>query len=322
MDKERAATAGLILPALIALGMSANTSYRYVGGHLGITDIIERSGLTGVGELAVVALVLHAWATRTKASLLFSYGLIALQAIPAFSVSGGGGGIMRVALGPILAGVLLHFLLSLDALHEAKPDGFLKRVWVEIRDRIVSRLGLGTRGADSAAIARSRATDRAVRLADELSRVTSDRKASRLSVRLSKAVDAAQHGLSGSEAVTAEAQFVERLKRRKSVAGLAAIDGDHEWGLPPEHDEPALIFSVTGSAANSHWEPPLSALPVSSAIRLVVSHQPDMSHADVVQVLLENGVETNAAYVSSIRSKDKAKQAAPADLSPYRSASF
>ncbi|MBD0739868.1 hypothetical protein [Streptomyces sp. CBMA29] len=322
MSKERAATAGLALPALIALGMSANTSYRYVGEHLGITVVTERGLLTGVAELAVVALVLHAWATKTKASLLFSYGLIALQAIPAFSVSGGGGGVMRVALGPVLAGVLLHFLLSLDALHAPKPDGFLNRVWAEIRDRIVSRLGLGARGADSAAIARSRATDKAVRLADELSRVTADRKAARLSVRLSKAVDAAQHGLEGAEAAKAEVRFVERLKRRKSVAGLAAIDGDHEWGVVPEGGEPALIFSVSGSAANSHWDPPLSSLPVSSAIRLVVSHQADMSHADVVQVLLENGVETNAAYVSSIRSKDKAKQAAPADLSPFRSASF
>ncbi|MCZ4119007.1 hypothetical protein [Streptomyces sp. H39-S7] len=320
MSKERVATAGLVLPALIALAMSANTSYRYVGGHLGITDTTERGVLTGVAELAVVALVLHAWATRTKASLLFSYGLVALQAIPAFSVSGGGGGIMRVALGPGLAGVLLHFLLSLDALHETKADGLLKRAWVEIRERMVSRLGLGTRGADSAAIARNRATDRAVRLADELSRVTSNRKAARLSLRLSKAVDAAQHGLEGPEAVKAEAHLVERLKRRKSVAGLASIDGDHEWGVLP--DGPAPMFPVPDSAADSYWEPPLSALPVSSAIRLVISRQPEMSHAEVVQVLMQNGVETHAAYVSSIRSKDKAKQAAPVDLTPYRSASF
>ena len=46
-----------------------------------------------------------------------------------------------------------------------QSNGLLASIGREIRERLTARLGIGRRGADSAEIARSRAADRAVRLA-------------------------------------------------------------------------------------------------------------------------------------------------------------
>jgi hypothetical protein len=227
VDKARArlVTAALAIPAAMALGLSASTSYRFAADKLYITNLNERFWLCATVETAIIALTLHAWGARSKASAWLAYGLVAVQSIPAFEVSGGAGGLFRIAAGPVLLAVLLHKLLGLEGRFSgAVSTGLLAAAGREIRERLTASLGIGRRGADSAAIARSRAADRAVALAS--ARRLNPRSAARLAV----AIDAARHGLDEVDADAAEAaSIVARVVRRRSVAELHSLDARHVW---------------------------------------------------------------------------------------------
>ncbi|MFF4963248.1 hypothetical protein ACFY2Z_41010 [Streptomyces sp. NPDC001222] len=231
INRTRAATAGLLAPASLALGMSADTSYRFLGAALAITDHTERALLCGVAEAAIVALTIYAWATRTKGPAYLAYAAVLVQSIPAFRVSGATGGPIRVILGPVLLAVMLHLLLGLELrMSGGQSDGIIGAALRELRERVTAFLGIGRRGADSAAIARSRAADRAVDLADLVAAATEGtRKHSRRAAKLAAAIDAARHGLDPAEADAAEAAIVARVVRRKSVTGLATIGVRHDW---------------------------------------------------------------------------------------------
>lgn len=230
-NRTQTATAGLLVPATLALSMSADTSYRFMATALQISAQTERLVLCGVAEAAIVALTVYAWATRTKGPAYLAYAAVLVQAIPAFQVSGSVGGPVRVVLGPVLLAVLLHLLLGLELrMSGAKPTGLLASVLRELRERLTAFLGIGRRGADSAAIARSRAADRAVDLADRVEAAKpGTRKHTRLAARLAVQIDAARHGLSPDDADAAERAIVARVVRRKSVTALARIPSRHDW---------------------------------------------------------------------------------------------
>lgn len=233
MSRTQAATWGLLVPAAMAMAMSADTSYRFLETALQIINHTERVVLCGVAEAAIVALTVYAWATRTKGPAYLAYAVVLVQAIPAFTVSGGVGGPVRVAFGPVLLAVLLHLLLGLELRMSGEAsNGLLATALRELRERLVAFLGIGRRGADSAAIARSRAADRAVDLADRLEAAKpGSRKHTRLTARLAAEIDAARHGLSPADATDAEAAIVARVVRRKSVKSLATIKSRHDWTL-------------------------------------------------------------------------------------------
>jgi hypothetical protein len=233
MSRQTAATAGLLVPAALAMAMSADTSYRFLETALQITHPAERAVLCGVAEAAIVALTVYAWATRTKGPAYLAYAAVLVQAIPAFEVSGGVGGPVRVILGPVLLAVLLHLLLGLELrMSGGKPDSLVRAALRELRERLTAFLGIGRRGADSAAIARSRAADRAVDLADRVEAARDgSRRHSRLKAKLAAQIDAARHGLTPAEAVKAEADIVARVVRRKSVTSLAGIQARHDWAV-------------------------------------------------------------------------------------------
>jgi hypothetical protein len=233
MSRTTAATLGLLVPAALALAMSADTSYRFLETALQISDQTERAVLCGVAEAAIIALTVYAWATRTKGPAYLAYAAVLVQAIPAFQVSGSVGGPVRVVLGPVLLAVLLHLLLGLELrMSGEKSNGLLASALRELRERLTAFLGIGRRGADSAAIARSRAADRAVDLADEVAAVKAGTiRHRRRTAKLATAIDAARHGLSSDEAARAEADIVARIVRRKSVTDLAGIDARHDWAL-------------------------------------------------------------------------------------------
>lgn len=262
VNRTRAATFGLLVPAALALGMSADTSYRYLGQVLQITGRAERGALCGVAEAAIIALTTYAWATRTKGPAYLAYAAVLVQAIPAFQVSGAAGGPVRVILGPVLLAVLLHLLLGLELrMSGQKSTGLLAQALRELRERLTAYLGIGRRGVDSAAIARSRAADRAVALADQVAaaRPGSGRHA-RLSAQLATQIDAARHGLSPAEASAAEAAIVARVVRRKSVTGLASIDARHDWTT-------ALAFAPAESERTENPVPQARRAPAASPDR-------------------------------------------------------
>ncbi|MEY9876022.1 hypothetical protein ABH931_005529 [Streptacidiphilus sp. MAP12-33] len=255
MSRARAAGWGLAVPGLLALAMSATTSYAYLGQRLGITWTVERGFLAVTGESAILALSVYAWATRTRGPARLALGAVLIQALPAYALSGGTGGTVRVILGPVLLAVVLHLLLGLEVRARGEhAAGLLGQALREARERLTAWLGIGRRGSDSAAIARSRAADRAVALADALAGANEGGwKARRLSARLAAAIDAAQHGLPADEAAAAEQHVVARVVRRRSVKGLARIEQQHTWSLAAAPrvapEEPELPVYVTPDPA-------------------------------------------------------------------------
>lgn len=307
MSRTRAATFGLLVPAGLALAMSADTSFRFLEQTLGITDHTERLVLCGVAEAAIVALTIYAWATHSRGIAYLTYTVVLVQAIPAFEVSGATGGPVRVALGPVLLAVLLHLLLGLELrMSGRKSDGLLARAGRELRERLTAFLGIGRRGEDSAAIARSRAADRAVDLSDKLVAATTAWGRARVRARLADAIDAARHGLEPEEAERAEAAIVARVVRRKSVDHLAEIKSRHDWTVSLARDTGTRDASPVVSAPVS----PVPALVPGGTTGQAVSPTPVPIGAGQPG----QSVSPSPAPVS------RPKAAVPASASPSRSA--
>lgn len=331
MSRTRAATIGLALPATMALAMSTDTSYRFLG-QLGITDRYERGLLCGTAEAAIAALSVYSWATRKRPAAWLAYAIVLVQAVPAFSVTATtGGGIFRAAIGPVLLALLLHLLLGLEVkMSGAKSNGLTAQAFREVRERLIAYLGIGRRGTDSAAIARSRAADRAVFLAD---RVAGARQGSRshrrLTAHLAAAIDHARHGLDDTEAATAEASIVSRIIRRKSAADLATIAVRHDWtaGLPTQKTDDTLIvnhtetsdaptgeqplpmseaaytdITVNSAALLAHEPPPWSSLSLREAVAKADEILPGRTASMLSLTLREVGIEATAASIRSTRS--------------------
>jgi hypothetical protein len=312
--------------------MSADTSYRFMGAALQIVDPHERAALCGVAEAAIVALTVYAWATRTKGPAYLAYALVLAQAVPAFAISGSIGGPVRVIFGPVLLAVLLHLLLGLELrMSGAKSDGLLAKALRELRERLVAFLGIGRRGADSAAIARSRAADRAVELADRVAAVEpGKRRHTRLAGRLAEQIDAARHGLDADEAAQAEAAIVARVVRRKSAASLAGIGVRHDWSLSLV-PAPAVPVGDTGhgdvpASVSRETGVPRDTAPVPSDVPAPVVPQRDMSR--VPQGVVPAGVSRSRASVPATMSRprptvqvslDKLPEIVPAEQAVSRS---
>jgi hypothetical protein len=293
LNRTKAAAFGLLVPTTLGIGMSADTSYRFLGKALQITGHGERLALCGTAESAIVALTVYSWATKTKAPAYLAYVAVLAQAIPAFKISGGVGGPVRVIFGPVLLAVMLHLLLGLDLkMSGRKSDGLVASALRELRERLTAYLGIGRRGIDSAAIARSRAADRAVALADRVaSAKPGSNRHARLRARLAGQIDAARHGLSPVDADQAEAAIVARVVRRKSVVSLAGIDVRHDWSSSLALAESARTESLAREDRKTESESTESldrkpAIDVTAYAAGLLSHEPpawsELSKRDAV----------------------------------------
>lgn len=327
VSKAKAATLALAAPGALALGMSAYTSYLYFGQRLGITGW-ERVPLCAIGEAGILALTVYAWATKRRSVALLAYALVLIQAIPAFSLSAGAGGIVRIALGPVMLAAVLHLALGLEVrLSGIRRDTIWRRAAAELRERITSYLGIGRRGADSAAIARSRAADRAVRHACRATPRTERRRTRRAAI-VARSVDAALHGLDDAARTEAERAIVARIDRRKSVGALWSDTRSYDWRAmahddalivtrtetfdtpcerpcerPEEDGEPnALDRTMNSAALLAHEPPPWSSLSLREAVAKADEILPGRTGAALALALSEVGVHTTASSVRSTRS--------------------
>lgn len=244
-----------IVALTITMSYSGLTSWQWSTARLH-APVWERGIVFTAFEVVMLAFAVASRENRLKAgrsgwqhtATLFFAGLMSLMAL---QVAGSPlVAAVRFGGGPLAALLLFHSLLGLELRHQGTArESLLRSALQEVRERIVSRLGIGRRGAGSAQIARSRAADRAVALASR--RTLGNRAAA----RLSKAVDAAQHGLGVEDAAAAEASIVDRVVRRKSIAGLHGIDARHVWR--PSHTVPTVIDEGAQEVAE---EPVLQAL--------------------------------------------------------------
>jgi hypothetical protein len=166
-------TAGFYLVAIAATAVSVNTSWRFFADVLGISNVTERAGMFAVLELALLAcgIAMRAGVRRPNGTpgpaRVLAWVLCALAAYMAVILSGPVEGFARVSLGPALALVSLHLALGIEvrASHSDHRVGKLAQILRELRERLLSRLGLADDRRDALERIRDRAAERAARLA-------------------------------------------------------------------------------------------------------------------------------------------------------------
>jgi hypothetical protein len=165
------------LASLGGLAVSLNTSWRFFGERLGITGV-ERIIMFSVVELALVACALGMRANVRRVDpntgrpgaagtpRIVAWALCGLAAYAALLLSGPVDGIARVVLGPTLSLVMLHLALGIEIRERTgAPAGTWARVGAELRERVLSRLGLADDHRDARTRTRERAAARVARLA-------------------------------------------------------------------------------------------------------------------------------------------------------------
>ncbi|MEV5472776.1 GIY-YIG nuclease family protein [Streptomyces sp. NPDC052207] len=230
-------TSGAVLAAGVgALGCTAysgDTSWRFAEHRLGMDQVDERALLFATGELALLACM--AMARANKRATAFDGGagtpgvpgvlvwcITGVQVIPAYSESGFIGGTVRAVIGPVMAGLLWHLAMGLEIRlrkPEALSTGLPAQIAHELRERLLSYLGLAVRGRDAAQLTADRAIARAVRLASRRHLGMWGRAALKASVaRSGAAVDNGQRTL-----------LLAELAGRRTAAHLRVMPFDSPW---------------------------------------------------------------------------------------------
>ncbi|MFI5497362.1 hypothetical protein [Actinoplanes sp. NPDC051859] len=169
-DKARG-TGPFYAVALVASLISLDTGFRFFGEKMGITADIERYALCGIVELTLIACgyAMRQSARRTTTpgpAQLVAIAFCGVAAFMAINLGGPVAGTVRAALGPVLALVALHLALGIEVhVRHGEGTGALARVRRELRERMLSRLGLADDGRPALVRTRDRAADRAARLA-------------------------------------------------------------------------------------------------------------------------------------------------------------
>jgi hypothetical protein len=165
--------------------VSVNTSWRYFGDILHISNLAERGAMFGVLELALIAcgqgmragVIRHG---RPGPARLIAWALCALSAFMAWQIAGPLAGTARVLLGPVLGLVMLHLALGIEWREtHGRRTGTWARIGRELRERMLSRLGLADDSRDALARTRDRAALRLARLAARRRGLLTDRRMAR-----------------------------------------------------------------------------------------------------------------------------------------------
>ncbi|MEU7405576.1 hypothetical protein [Streptomyces sp. NPDC044948] len=260
---SRAGTPTVWVAALAALGCtaySAETSWFFAADYLGMTDTVQRAAFFSTAELALFANALLArqnlrnqGAPGVPGTLVWV--LTGVQIIPAYAESGPVGGTVRAIVGPVMAAMLWHLAMGIE-LRLHKPDaasqGLLATLGREVRERLLSRLGVATRNRDAAQITRERATERAGALASRLAKMPEKNRTNRHGRRIERRLETA---LSRSGVGTDPDQrrtLLEQLAARRHAAALASVALPSPWSQPwreedDHHGDQSPLMAAQGT---------------------------------------------------------------------------
>ncbi|GAA0501394.1 hypothetical protein [Streptomyces olivaceiscleroticus] len=219
--RRRIGFLGMSIVVSFGFALATNTSSRFAEKRLHMDSPWHMTvGL--VLEAIVLGLSVWSWAFNDKGAARMAYVLVFAQAVGAIEVvrqehEDLGTALVRI-VGPVMLAYGLHKLLGLETKLgkvEIRSDGMLARAWRDALQRIESRLGIGSRGADAKAISRANAADRFVDLNSVgKPKFMTERRYKRALV---KAGRAALHGLEGFERQMAEADLVDRIAYEKGM---------------------------------------------------------------------------------------------------------
>ncbi|MDX2698949.1 hypothetical protein, partial [Streptomyces ipomoeae] len=278
-------TAGL--GALVCTAYTADTSWRFAEHRLDMADHTERLVMFAAGEVALLACAVMARANKKATAVDGSAGtpgvpgvlvwaITGVQLVPAFAESGFWGGVVRAVFGPIMAALLWHLAMGLE-IRVAKPQalssGLPAQIGHELRERLLSYLGLATRNRTAEQISRDRATARAVRLASRRYRGWWARAALKAAVaRSGAAVDGERRH-----------QLLQQLAARRTAAELSTVPVVSPWVAQPLPEPyPPTPLGVTGAE--------LRAMDPMDAILRIHAARPDATPAEIAALCTQYGV--------------------------------
>ncbi|MEV0090432.1 hypothetical protein [Streptomyces sp. NPDC050738] len=280
--------------AIVCTGYTADTSWRFATDYLGMTDFNERAVMFAAAEIALLACALMARANKAATATATEAGttgvpgalvwvITGVQVIPAYAESGPVGGTVRAAIGPILAGLLWHLAMGLEiriSRPTALDSALLAQIGRELRERLLSRLGLAVRNRTAEQISRDRAMVRAVRLA-------SRRRLSPLGAhRLAAAVTRSKAGSDGEQ----RHMLLQELAARRTAGELRTVPVTSPWvysDVPEAY--PATLLGVTGAQ--------LRSMDPLEAVLLVQSAHPGLGPADLASLTTRYGVPVSETMV-------------------------
>ncbi|WP_200305649.1 hypothetical protein [Streptomyces adelaidensis] len=249
--------------AAVCTGYSADTSWRFAGHYLGMYSTAERIAMFAAGELALFATALLARQNLHSAKRapglpgVLVWVITAVQIIPAYAESGLVGGTVRAFLGPVMAAVLWHLAMGIELRHrisQAASNSLVARIGREVRERLLSRLGIADRSRDAQQIARDRAITKAVALAARLAEKPKAHRVTwrgrRIMRRLSDAIDRAQVATDPQQ----HEQLVARFAARRHAAALLDADLNSPWARST-HQRTAIepsALRTSGTGPRSH----------------------------------------------------------------------
>ncbi|MBR7830177.1 hypothetical protein KDK95_27990 [Actinospica sp. MGRD01-02] len=237
--------------AVMSTLVSGNSSWRYFGAHLQVTDPHVRALMFATGECMQFALALMArenymaeGSTGGGVASLLVWAVSGVQCVPAFEEGGLAGGFVRSALGPVSAAVLWHLAMGVELVHLGPADhrgGRLGRIARFLAESVMASLGLAQPDRDAEAIAKDRAVRRAVRHGlryDLMSPKTRGRRRGRRAIRRMKwAMQRAEIGT----------DRVRTLRLARQLAGARSASALIEMDLP------SLWESVRADLLTDGW---------------------------------------------------------------------
>ncbi|KPL31512.1 hypothetical protein JI76_20395 [Streptomyces anulatus] len=240
-SRRQRGTPAIRVAALAAVGCtaySADTSWRFAANHLDMNGTAERIAMFAAAELAIFATALlarqnlHGPKQAPGLPGTLTWVITTVQVIPAYAESGIVGGTVRAFVGPVMAALLWHQAMGIELrlrTPEAASHSVLARVGREMRERLLSRIGLAARDRDAAQITRDRATRKAVALAAHLAEGTQKQRAGwrgrRTSRRLSQAIAQASVGVDQRQREV----LLQQLAVRRHATALATIELASPW---------------------------------------------------------------------------------------------
>lgn len=317
-----ARTSGAVLTAgvgaLVCTAYTADTSWRFAEHRLGMVDPTERAVMFAAGEVALLACAVmarankRATATDTTAGTpgvpgVLVWCITGVQIVPAFTESGFWGGTVRAFFGPVMAGLLWHLAMGLEirvTRPEALSTGLPAQIGAELRERLLSYLGLATRNRTAEQISRDRATARAVRLG-----------ARRWLGPWGRAALAASLSRSGASLDGQQRHvLMQQLAGRRSAGDLRTVPVISPWvPQPVPGPYPATPLGVTGAE--------LRRLdPFDAVLRVHAAHS-EATPAELAALCTEYGVPVSETQVRmALRTVDSAPVPAvpvrPLDAAP------
>jgi len=174
-DASRA-TLAYYVAGLVSVTVSLDTSWRFFGEILHIVSTERIIMFSGVEvSLVACAIGMRANVRRTGpdgkagspgAPRMIAWLLCGFAGYAAVVMAGPFAGLARICLGPVLAMVMLHLALGIEIHNRGSHrTGTWARLFAELRERALSRFGLGDDSRDAKTRTRERAARRAARLA-------------------------------------------------------------------------------------------------------------------------------------------------------------